>query len=89
MDDLQYINMNYAGVEKSASVSFKPCYIWMTFNTLSRNVWNSFETSFGFKPCYIWMTFNTSASSSGTFGGISFKPCYIWMTFNTLQIKHL
>ena len=59
MDDLQYINMNYAGVEKSASVSFKPCYIWMTFNTLSRNVWNSFETSFGFKPCYIWMTFNT------------------------------
>ena len=67
---------------KESVKSFKPCYIWMTFNTLGVSVLPS--SSLSFKPCYIWMTFNTHNIKNILTLMLSFKPCYIWMTFNTL-----
>ena len=40
-------------------LSFKPCYKWITFNTI-RGVNSCIIFSFkSFKPCYKWITFNT------------------------------
>ena len=84
MDDLQYtVILNYlGGIELW---SFKPCYKWMTFNTLLNTL---SENKFGlvcFKPCYKWMTFNTDQQFHiyQAFFYFCFKPCYKWMTFNT------
>ena len=69
---------------ENVMLSFKPCYKWMTFNTLLLfGFWN--QTSFGFKPCYKWMTFNTLIYFLLTrlLLLFRFKPCYKWMTFNT------
>ena len=55
MDDLQYAN-NYMELTKEEE-SFKPCYKWMTFNTVITTLLGI--TGFSFKPCYKWMTFNT------------------------------
>ena len=37
---------------------FKPCYKWMTFNTLAG--YEVKQCNSCFKPCYKWMTFNTN-----------------------------
>ena len=82
MDDLQYFWLFNALLLTSSS--FKPCYKWMTFNTVTAiglqskiaivlnlviNGWPSIP--------YIW--------PSGVAGAqLCFKPCYKWMTFNTL-----
>ena len=66
--------------------SFKPCYKWMTFNTLYNIKRYKKHIKKGFKPCYKWMTFNTSDSCWRFIQGdnnFRFKPCYKWMTFNT------
>ena len=42
----------------SIEFGFKPCYKWMTFNTMSLFS-NLRELGRSFKPCYKWMTFNT------------------------------
>ena len=56
MDDLQYLTLE---VKSSfSSFGFKPCYKWMTFNTV-KDVDLLFVDDLGFKPCYKWMTFNT------------------------------
>ena len=36
---------------------FKPCYKWITFNTLNSVFKEKGQNSF--KPCYKWITFNT------------------------------
>ena len=38
-------------------LSFKPCYKWITFNTIDSGL--SLDADEGFKPCYKWITFNT------------------------------
>ena len=55
MDDLQYFKEEQKWKKKLKG--FKPCYIWMTFNTKNRSI--RWEAKNSFKPCYIWMTFNT------------------------------
>ena len=72
-----------AGASSPSTVSFKPCYKWMTFNTVMGLVDETGKTM-SFKPCYKWMTFNTKFQKSTTISLGSFKPCYKWMTFNTL-----
>ena len=60
MDYLQYVKNQAFGsyyVE-----SFKPCYKWITFNTLYTT--NIYVVSiFSFKPCYKWITFNILTES--------------------------
>ena len=84
MDDLQYLEV--AIQNGFISLSFKPCYKWMTFNTQAiKNVIDSLNID-GFKPCYKWMTFNTySCRWCLSIYQYGFKPCYKWMTFNTIQ----
>ena len=41
------------------SSGFKPCYKWMTFNTLLIKT-SCIRQIVSFKPCYKWMTFNTA-----------------------------
>ena len=38
--------------------SFKPCYKWITFNTIIVAALAA-SPSISFKPCYKWITFNT------------------------------
>ena len=37
---------------------FKPCYKWITFNTIISHD-ERFKDTICFKPCYKWITFNT------------------------------
>ena len=63
--------------------SFKPCYKWNTFNTITKCINGIFKR--GFKPCYKWNTFNTNNNNINKHTTTkSFKPCYKWNTFNTL-----
>ena len=39
---------------------FKPCYKWITFNTLKMWWKNTTFIIQSFKPCYKWITFNTT-----------------------------
>ena len=55
MDDLQYTG-DTSG-DKIPEEGFKPCYKWMTFNTIGVGGYYLYKG--GFKPCYKWMTFNT------------------------------
>ena len=57
MDDLQY-SIAFLTSAKFLGLSFKPCYKWMTFNTLVVIEDNGRGIP-RFKPCYKWMTFNT------------------------------
>ena len=41
------------------NISFKPCYKWITFNTISDNIYSITYQWVSFKPCYKWITFNT------------------------------
>ena len=70
---------------QTARLSFKPCYKWMTFNTVLKPTSTASIIGGGFKPCYKWMTFNTvlKPTSTASIIGGGFKPCYKWMTFNT------
>ena len=83
MDYLQYFQV-YHIQYYIQHVSFKPCYKWITFNTI---FWQGEPNSKkGFKPCYKWITFNTEISRSKLAGRcLCFKPCYKWITFNTKQ----
>ena len=56
MDYLQYCNGVIAN--RIMSWGFKPCYKWITFNTLSQ-ILLLIDLQKGFKPCYKWITFNT------------------------------
>ena len=82
MDTLQYFE---EVVEKvyDPSVSFKPCYKWIPFNTFNVNLWDTFQWSF--KPCYKWIPFNTKSKVVWLHLKLnsSFKPCYKWIPFNT------
>ena len=40
-------------------MSFKPYYTWMTFNTITNDMFRMNEL-ISFKPYYTWMTFNTA-----------------------------
>ena len=66
-------------------LSFKPCYKWITFNTIIDDM--SIRELEGFKPCYKWITFNTRTTiyTLRTLVLCSFKPCYKWITFNTYE----
>ena len=57
MDYLQYRNLN-VNVNKGG-ISFKPCYKWITFNTVTTMGEDLIKSALGFKPCYKWITFNT------------------------------
>ena len=56
MDYLQYFDDETH--DRIALRSFKPYYKWITFNTLSKNISNTFHI-LSFKPYYKWITFNT------------------------------
>ena len=56
MDYLQYLK-EYIDFKNYDEVCFKPCYKWITFNTLERVLYYLIQHSF--KPCYKWITFNT------------------------------
>ena len=58
MDYLQY----YKEVLefKQMTNRFKPCYKWITFNTIKlRKIYTLMTSMYSFKPCYKWITFNT------------------------------
>ena len=57
MDYLQYLNIAPKLEKKNIVYSFKPCYKWITFNTL--NTCKNRHLLKRFKPCYKWITFNT------------------------------
>ena len=63
--------------------SFKPCYKWMTFNTLYLSQLNiSFmvlNLVINGWPSIPWSVTPSSSSVA------CFKPCYKWMTFNTQE----
>ena len=68
--------------------SFKPCYKWMTFNTLKvialeysgHDVLNLVING--------WPSIHVlEAKARRAVYLYSFKPCYKWMTFNTLRIS--
>ena len=45
-----------------ALYSFKPCYKWITFNTIDQiDLYK--DKVMSFKPCYKWITFNTKISN--------------------------
>ena len=44
--------------QQAPSRSFKPCYKWITFNTIENELLKVFK-AYRFKPCYKWITFNT------------------------------
>ena len=69
---------------KRLNESFKPCYKWITFNTL-KTLDKEKSIDVCFKPCYKWITFNTKIQiqKPGREKNWSFKPCYKWITFNT------
>ena len=58
MDYLQYYKDKSNG-NINTSISFKPCYKWITFNT-KKELQDLLGHPVGFKPCYKWITFNTS-----------------------------
>ena len=71
-----------------ATFCFKPCYKWITFNTLSIG-WTIVSRKYCFKPCYKWITFNTKSWPTSWYVASCFKPCYKWITFNTpLYLSH-
>ena len=55
MEYLQYKNGGYKTIKRF--FSFKPCYKWNTFNTLTERILTILMLCF--KPCYKWNTFNT------------------------------
>ena len=55
MDYLQYADTL---IVAGTSLSFKPYYKWITFNTSSGGSSGGADLS-GFKPYYKWITFNT------------------------------
>ena len=86
MDDLQYNKLQFQCGETLRS-GFKPCYKWMTFNTVGTNMEKMFKlvkvlnlVINGWPSIlevdYIEISFLEN---------LSFKPCYKWMTFNTLE----
>ena len=58
MDYLQYFNISKV-IYNFSQFCFKPCYKWITFNTLSNVIDTAKFASYSFKPCYKWITFNT------------------------------
>ena len=56
MDYLQYKFHFWHFLQKKEG-SFKPCYKWITFNTMDNHKTINLDGSF--KPCYKWITFNT------------------------------
>ena len=70
MDYLQYLK-TVVGSLTDNSLSFKPCYKWITFNTWRYKNGNQRKNRRSFKPCYKWITFNTDKSSPSLV--ISFK----------------
>ena len=61
MDYLQYNNGK--GFKSMSPESFKPCYKWITFNTVIKVKREVYEFLVSFKPCYKWITFNTVSIS--------------------------
>ena len=82
MDYLQYVISFKAFIK--ASLSFKPCYKWITFNTLISNS-NSISLS---SLIVLNLVINglpsirNKVEQRQIIEG-SFKPCYKWITFNT------
>ena len=56
MDYLQYEKLR---VELGKLLGFKPCYKWITFNTIKMINEKIEVAEKSFKPCYKWITFNT------------------------------
>ena len=56
MDYLQYCFPILVD-DQGREISFKPCYKWITFNTLMCG--HQMRKVKSFKPCYKWITFNT------------------------------
>ena len=56
MDYLQYNGSWFPYIREPCS--FKPCYKWITFNTM-KDLEKKLLEICGFKPCYKWITFNT------------------------------
>ena len=82
MDYLQYENSLISALLSISS--FKPCYKWITFNTVSAVAVAALGYAVCFKPCYKWITFNTNANQISQINNrLCFKPCYKWITFNT------
>ena len=81
MDYLQYLVLSSS--KFITSLSFKPYYKWITFNTLILAPLAVSTQSF--KPYYKWITFNTEKLDKfKDFQNLfSFKPYYKWITFNT------
>ena len=59
---MEYLQYNNA-IKQFASrkLSFKPCYKWNTFNTIT-DVYVGYNIFKSFKPCYKWNTFNTGVT---------------------------
>ena len=72
----EYTQQNYS--------RFKPCYKWMTFNTLKHDK----DDMIG-SPIVLnlvingWPSILYKVSIIKSFKHFCFKPCYKWMTFNT------
>ena len=63
MDYLQYLMLFNRFTKDQINDSFKPCYKWITFNTITELVVSSGKEK-SFKPCYKWITFNTQTTIS-------------------------
>ena len=71
------------GLVVPSSLSFKPYYKWITFNTPDY-MCDSKAYVECFKPYYKWITFNTMDELENNKLSIEgFKPYYKWITFNT------
>ena len=57
MDNLQYLVMDFP--MHKVYISFKPCYKWITSNTMEKLKDYQHYDNYRFKPCYKWITFNT------------------------------
>ena len=84
MDYLQYISFTSSWV--ISSLSFKPCYKWITFNTKMEEEFKKMEETV--------LNLVINGLPSILCGGIimrdyliflGFKPCYKWITFNTFS----
>ena len=66
MDYLQYCKE--ASDNDDTASCFKPCYKWITFNTLIGVNTTDISLVPRFKPCYKWITFNTVVEIPLKFG---------------------
>ena len=85
MDYLQYSDIA-KDIETLLGMGFKPCYKWITFNTLEKIVEVLQETKevlnlvINGLPSILYSSFVEATKRNPS----SFKPCYKWITFNTI-----